>query len=110
MKRIEEQIKKATDICQEIEMLVASTKEDIKDSKSMTEVWNKVDDLQRDIEQLKLKQTATGRTKQTNADRIRAMSDDELVNFIIKGCWGEKNAKLSYTETLEWLKQEAKDE
>lgn len=73
MKRIEEQIKKATDICQEIEMLVASTKEDIKDSKSMTEVWNKVDDLQRDIEQLKLKQTATGRRTRTMSELLFCM-------------------------------------
>lgn len=59
MKLIKEEIKKATNICEEIEMIVASTKEDVKDSKSMTEVWNKMDVLHKDIEQLKLKQTST---------------------------------------------------
>lgn len=62
--KIEEQIKKATNICEEIEMLVASTKEDIRDSKSMTEVWNKMDALHEDIEQLKKYQTARRQIEQ----------------------------------------------
>lgn len=50
-----QQIEKATNVCQEMEMLVASTKEDIKDSKSVTEVWNKMDKLHKDVEQLLLR-------------------------------------------------------
>lgn len=34
------------------------------------------------------------------------MTDDELADFIIKGCWGELNKKLEKSEMMEWLKEE----
>lgn len=42
----------------------------------------------------------------TNGDRIRTMTDDELTDFIIKGCWGELIKKLEKSEVMEWLKGE----
>ena len=42
----------------------------------------------------------------TNAERIRQMDDDELANFIVKGCMGEKRAFCSHDEIVEWLRWE----
>lgn len=60
--------------------------------------------------------------KPTNADKIRAMTDDELATFIIVGCQGREcpsYSLLSRTEEeaaehcwrcwLDWLKQEASE-
>ena len=49
-------------------------------------------------------------SKQTNADRIRAMSDEELAEWILKHdtityCHGRLNTE----QLLEWLKSEAKE-
>lgn len=46
-----------------------------------------------------------GDCTRTNADKIRGMSDEELADFIVKGCWGENNSKMSNGEVLEWLKE-----
>lgn len=48
----------------------------------------------------------------TNADRIRAMSDEELANFITsKEGWCSDIARQMYYErNVEWLKQPAKGE
>lgn len=47
------------------------------------------------------------KTKQTNADRIRAMTDEELARFLdnneTKNYFGEYLGKLGW---LEWLKEE----
>lgn len=43
--------------------------------------------------------------KPTNADRIRGMRDEELADFIIKGCWGENNSKINRNEVLAWLQE-----
>ena len=47
----------------------------------------------------------------TNADRLRAMSDEELAEWV----WGAETAGRAYGPRgkkawLDWLKQEAKDE
>ena len=42
----------------------------------------------------------------TNAERIRAMTDEELSDFIINGCWGKDNKKLDKSELIEWLQEE----
>ena len=44
----------------------------------------------------------------TNADHIRAMTDEELANYI----WQLQNTKerRSTNDWLDWLKQEAEDE
>ena len=46
------------------------------------------------------------RQRMTNADRVRQMDDDELADFIIKGCIGEKRAYCSHDEVVEWLRWE----
>lgn len=46
------------------------------------------------------------RQRMTNIDRVRQMDDDELADFIIKGCIGEKRACCSHDETVEWLRWE----
>ncbi len=43
--------------------------------------------------------------KQTNADHIRSMTDEELATFLFQS----RIDKLSEREWLEWLKQEAND-
>lgn len=48
----------------------------------------------------------------TNADRIRAMSDDELADFITNcGCYDHsRDCRASCKDcTMEWLKQPAED-
>lgn len=50
----------------------------------------------------------------TNADRIRAMSDEELLDFMIKTIGNAVLCKTLGTEprfcTLEWLKQPAEED
>ena len=51
--------------------------------------------------------------KITNADRIRAMSDEELANFITdnqKGWCTEIGREMYYQHNMEWLKQPVEDE
>ena len=46
----------------------------------------------------------------TNADRIRALSDEDLANFLIG--WSqliENGSKVCYKTIAEWLKQPAKE-
>ena len=55
----------------------------------------------------------------TNADRIRAMSDEELAEFLCDfrgcdtdentciGCKGEQYCRAGHAGTMEWLKQPA---
>lgn len=49
-------------------------------------------------------------SKQTNADRIRAMTDDELATIIFCGNPCVEQSFKTETELLDWLKQEATDE
>lgn len=42
----------------------------------------------------------------TNAEHIRIMTDEELADFIIDGCWGEKSKKMEKSEVIEWLTKE----
>lgn len=44
----------------------------------------------------------------TNADRIRAMSDEELARWLTNFFWGNKPANLF--DLLKWLKQPAKED
>lgn len=44
----------------------------------------------------------------TNADRIRAMRDEELAEFL-DFVRGSKNYPIYYTDWLEWLKQEVNE-
>ena len=44
----------------------------------------------------------------SNADRIRAMTDNELAKFL-DFVRGSKNYPIYYTDWLEWLKQEANE-
>lgn len=46
------------------------------------------------------------RSTLTNAERIRIMADEELADFIINGCWGEKSKKMEKSEVIEWLQEE----
>lgn len=51
--------------------------------------------------------------KPTNADRIRAMSDEELANFITdneRGWCTDIGRKMYYEKNVEWLKQPAEVE
>ena len=61
------------------------------------------------------------RKKQTNADRIRAMSDEELAEFLCDfrgcdtdentciGCKGEQYCRAGHAGTIDWLKQSAEE-
>ena len=44
----------------------------------------------------------------TNADRIRAMSDEELAKWLDNFFWGHK--KVNLFDILKWLKQPAEDD
>ena len=58
----------------------------------------------------------------TNADRIRAMSDEELAEFLCDfrgcdtdentciGCKGEQYCRAGHAGAMEWLKQPAEEE
>lgn len=48
----------------------------------------------------------SAKSKQTNADRIRAMTDEELAEWISCNCTGDGYGN-SEAEWLDWLKQEA---
>ena len=70
--------------------------------KHMNNNWISADDrLPEDAESKKGKRQRT-----TNADRIRQMDDDELADFIIKGCIGERRAFCSHDEMVKWLRWE----
>jgi hypothetical protein len=53
-------IQLATNYAEEIKMLASSLAEDVNDSTSMTEAWNKIDRFYKDVESLRNKQKATG--------------------------------------------------
>lgn len=53
-------IKLAVDFMEEIKMLTSSATEDVSDSESMTEAWNKIDKFYKDIESMRNKQKCTG--------------------------------------------------
>lgn len=53
-------IKLAVDFMEEIKMLASSVTEDVSDSESMTEAWNKIDRFYKDIESMRNKQKCTG--------------------------------------------------
>lgn len=59
-KQREMNIKLAVDFMEEIKMLVSSVTEDVSDSESMTEAWNKIDRFYKDIESMRNKQKCTG--------------------------------------------------
>ena len=43
--------------------------------------------------------------KATNADRIRAMSDEELAKWLVNFFWG--NRKVNLFDILKWIKKPA---
>ena len=49
--------------------------------------------------------SGTATEKQTNGDRIRAMKDDELVEFLY---WDADGSGKSQEQWLRWLKEEMK--
>lgn len=53
-------IKLAVDFMEKIKMLTSSVTEDVSDSESMTEAWNKIDKFYKDIESMRNKQKCTG--------------------------------------------------
>lgn len=59
-KQRETNIKLAENFMEEIKMVASSVMEDVSDSKSMTEAWNKVDKFYKDIESMRNKQKCTG--------------------------------------------------
>lgn len=60
------------------------------------------------------KGTCKGYIPMTNADRIRAMSDEELLDFMKKSVANAYMCKIMRTEpmflTLEWLQQPVKED
>ena len=47
----------------------------------------------------------------TNADRIRAMNDEELAKFLYQYFWGrEKDMPIAKHRIAEWLQQPAKED
>ena len=59
-KQRETNIKLSVDFMEEIKMVASSVIEDVSDSKSMTEAWNKVDKFYKNIESMRNKQKCTG--------------------------------------------------
>ena len=59
-KQREMNIKLAVSFMEEIKMVTSSVMEDVADSKSMTEAWNKVDKFYKDIESMRNMQKCTG--------------------------------------------------
>ena len=59
-KQKEMNINLAVNFMKEIKMLASSTIEDISDSESMTDAWNKVDTFYKDIESMRNNQKCTG--------------------------------------------------
>lgn len=59
-KQRETNIKLAVNFMEEIKMVVSSVIEDVSDSESMTEAWNKIDRFYKDIESMRNKQKCTG--------------------------------------------------
>lgn len=53
-------IKLAVDYAEELKMLASSLCEDVRDSESITEAWNKVDRFYRDAESMRNRQECTG--------------------------------------------------
>ena len=53
-------VKLAVNFMEEIKMLASSVTEDVSDSESMTEAWNKIDRFYKDIESMRNKQKCTG--------------------------------------------------
>lgn len=53
-------VKLAVNFMEEIKMLSSSVTEDVSDSESMTEAWNKIDRFYKDIESMRNKQKCTG--------------------------------------------------
>lgn len=58
-KQRETNIKLAVNFMEEIKMVVSSVIEDVSDSESMTEAWNKIDRFYKDIESMRNKQKCT---------------------------------------------------
>lgn len=46
---------------------------------------------------------------QTNADRLRAMTDEELATIIFTGCVCTERFFKTESELLDWMKQEAQN-
>lgn len=59
-KQREINIKLAVNFMEEVKTLASSVTEDVADSKSVTEAWNKIDNFYRDIESMRNKQKCTG--------------------------------------------------
>lgn len=59
-KEREMNIQLAVNYVEEIKMLASSLAEDVSDSSSLTEAWNKIDRFYEDVESLRNKQKATG--------------------------------------------------
>lgn len=59
-KQREMNIKLAVNFMEEVRTLASSVTEDVADSKSVTEAWNKIDNFYRDIESMRNKQKCTG--------------------------------------------------
>lgn len=59
-KQREMNIKLAVNFMEEANVLTSSVTEDVADSKSVTEAWNKIDNFYRDIESMRNKQKCTG--------------------------------------------------
>lgn len=59
-KQREMSIKLAVNFMEEVKTLASSVTEDVADSKSVTEAWNKIDNFYRDIESMRNKQKCTG--------------------------------------------------
>lgn len=58
-KQREMNIKLAADFMEEIKTLASSTMEDVSNSESMTEAWNKIDRFYKDVESMRNKQKCT---------------------------------------------------
>ena len=75
-KQREMNIKLAVNFMEEVKTLASSVTEDVADSKSVTEAWNKIDNFYRDIESMRNKQKCTG----SKSFSISSMTSRELSN------------------------------
>lgn len=59
-KEMDKQINQAVAYAEEMKQLILSVCEDLSDSKSMTDAWNKIDKCYRDMESMQNRQKCTG--------------------------------------------------
>lgn len=106
-------IKLAVDFMEEIKMLASSVTEDVSDSESMTEAWNKIDRFYKDIESMRNKQKCTGSKSESESNMNVNIGDKVKIEAtIVDYNEGAKTVKIrieglqedGYTSTERYIR------